>query len=908
MDAYDEKSQSYLANKRAFTDFLTNEVDGVYQRRITAMLKNEETRLIVNIDDLRRFDPELARRVLDTPMQYLAPFMSSLKEYVLSLNIASSQGLFTEDDHPRKDTDVSYTVGIDGNFGGLKVSPRQLSADHLGKLVCVEGIATRCSIVRPKVQRTVHFCEKTGVHSEMTYHDATSISGFPTSSIYPTKDLDGNPLTTEFGLCKYQDHQTLVIQEMPERAPAGLLPSSVDVVLDDDLVDTCKPGDRVAIIGIYRALPSKSQGATSGIFKTVLIANHVRHLGKSIGSNATITPTDTGNIRQIARRKDVFELLGRSVAPSIFGHDFIKKALVLLLLGGVEKNLENGTHIRGDINMLFVGDPSTSKSQMLRFILNIAPLALNTTGRGSSGVGLTAAVTQDKETGERRLEAGAMVLADRGVVCIDEFDKMSDADRVAIHEVMEQQTVTIAKAGIHMSLNARCSVVAAANPRYSQYDSTKPPNWNVNLPDSLLSRFDFLFIILDTPDPEHDRAIADKVLSNHRYRRGNGAGNGGAAGRDGGATGVDDEEEDVDYNTLRNGESEAHDSEVFQRFDKLLHGGLVRRAAGHGGRQAKTLDILSIPFMKKYIAYAKSIEPVLSPEAADFIGQAYAELRKRAQEGSTKEHSFPITARTLETLIRLSTAHAKARLDGEVRVEDCEEVLKILRYAIEHDTGVQAKKQAGDADDGEEERKSDDDNDDDDQDDDEDMGDSARSPASNRRGSRRRAIEEDDDEEEEEKEFTPARTPSKRGSPSKRKKATGSATPKSKKARTTTASVPGSGSSRMVTAVDEMEDDEDAGSSSADAFSASPPAPAAAAAPRAGAPSSARYQELQRHLVAYMKSLRLDMVTFKAFMTSLDERPPEEAEPFTEEEVEHILTLMEKENSVMYRKGQIFKI
>ena len=159
------------------------------------------------------------------------------------------------------------------------------------------------------------------MHSEMVYHDSTSITGFPTSSIYPTKDLDGNPLTTEFGLCSYADHQTLVIQEMPERAPAGLLPSSIDVVLDDDLVDQCKPGDRVAIIGIYRALPSKSQGSTSGLFKSVLIANHVRHLGKSLGVTGTITPNDIKNIREISARKDVFELLGRSVAPSIFGHE-----------------------------------------------------------------------------------------------------------------------------------------------------------------------------------------------------------------------------------------------------------------------------------------------------------------------------------------------------------------------------------------------------------------------------------------------------------------------------------------------------------------------------------------------------------------------------------------------------------
>ncbi len=460
------------------------------------------------------------------------------------------------------------------------------------------------------------------------------------------------------------------MQEMPERAPAGQLPRGVDVIMDDDLVDRVKPGDRIQLVGVFRSLGNAGSGSST--FRTLILANNVILLSSKSGggiAQATITDTDIRNINKVSKKKNVFELLSQSLAPSIYGHDHIKKAMLLMLLGGMEKNLDNGTHLRGDINILMVGDPSTAKSQLLRFVLNTAPLAIATTGRGSSGVGLTAAVTTDKETGERRLEAGAMVLADRGVVCIDEFDKMSDIDRVAIHEVMEQQTVTIAKAGIHTSLNARCSVIAAANPIYGQYDTHKDPHRNIALPDSLLSRFDLLFVVTDDIDDFRDRQISEHVLRMHRYRQ---------PGTEEGAP-VREQPTQMLGVGLEDEQDANRPTNVYEKFNIMLHAGVTVTTSRGSGRK---VEVLSIPFIKKYIQYAKSrIKPVLTKGAADLIVATYSALRNDELEGNQRKTS-PMTARTLETLIRLSTAHAKARLSNRVEERDAEAAESILRFAL----------------------------------------------------------------------------------------------------------------------------------------------------------------------------------------------------------------------------------
>jgi DNA replication licensing factor MCM3 len=576
-------------------------------------------------------------------------------------------------DRPKSETaeDVVFYCAYVGSFGEFSCNPRTLGSNQLNHMVSLEGIVTKTSLVRPKVVKSVHYNENLRKFHYREYQDQTMTTGAASSSVYPTDDGEGNPLVTEYGYCVYRDHQTISIQEMPERAPAGQLPRSVDVIMDDDLVDRVKPGDRVQLVGIYRSLGSRNAGTGSSTFRTLILANNIILLSSKSGggiAQVSITDTDIRNINKISKNKRVFEMLSQSLAPSIYGHDYIKKAILLLLLGGQEKNLENGTHLRGDINILMVGDPSTAKSQLLRFVLNTAPLAIATTGRGSSGVGLTAAVTQDKETGERRLEAGAMVLADRGVVCIDEFDKMSDVDRVAIHEVMEQQTVTIAKAGIHTSLNARCSVIAAANPIFGQYDIHKDPHRNIALPDSLLSRFDLLFVVTDDIEDARDRQISEHVLRMHRYRQ-PGTEEGTPVREDGAQLLGVGLETDTDAN---------RPTEVYEKFNPMLHSG-VTITVGRGA--SRRTEVLSIPFIKKYIQYAKREKPILTKGAADHIVATYSALRNDELDSGTRRTS-PITARTLETLIRLSTAHAKARLSKRVEQRDAEIAEQILRFAL----------------------------------------------------------------------------------------------------------------------------------------------------------------------------------------------------------------------------------
>ena len=640
-----------LEVKRRFRRFLVSFQDSaqheVYQAAIEALAAHNRQSLEVSYLHLSTDQPTLAIWLADAPKEMLTLMDEVARTMVLSLFPDYSQ--VHQDIHVRI-CDLP-----------IKDSLRELRHLHLNALIKVSGVVTRRTGVFPQLKVMRFTCMKCGtVTGPITHSHQGKVQ---VGACVACQSAGPFSLNTEQTV--YQNYQKITLQESPGSVPAGRVPRYKDVILLADLIDAARPGEEVEITGVYTHTFDPGMNTKQGfpVFSTVLEANYVQKKADALAST-TLTEEEKAEIEELSKDPRIGERIIQSIAPSIYGNTHVKTAAALAMFGGREKNVNNKHRIRGDINVLLLGDPGTAKSQVLKYVEKTASRAVYTTGKGASAVGLTASVHRDPITREWTLEGGALVLADRGVCLIDEFDKMNDADRTSIHEAMEQQSISISKAGIVTTLQARCSVIAAANPIGGRYDPSKTFIENVTLTDPILQRFDILCVLQDTVDPIADERLASFVVNSHTKAHPAYTGEETSADGQAAATGAGASEDAHGASTQDSGAVGGSTQ------DSTLGSQASVASGGDSGLAPISQDLL-----RKYIVYAKQhCKPALTEINQEKIAQLYADLRRESEVSN----GIPMAVRHIESMMRMSESHARMHLRSMVTDEDVNMAIRMM--------------------------------------------------------------------------------------------------------------------------------------------------------------------------------------------------------------------------------------
>lgn len=610
MTSYDDKEIEKLWSEILSMD--------KYRVMIDEIADNYPNSKSVNIDysDVDQYDVVFSSYILEEPDRCLKFANNAVMAMVPSINRPGDK----------------INVRLFNLPRDAKVEVRNLRADHLGKLVAVEGLVRKVTTVKPRMTYALFRCAR--CQSEIWVEQTGMLMKEPLMCNNP--DGSCNKQATRFipdlKESTYIDTQKIEIQERPEGLRGGSQPERLVGFVEDDIAGLVTAGNSVTLNGVLRS-QEKTDRDKSTVFETFLDVISVEFEQHEY-DEIQITAEDEQKILEMSRDPNLYDNIVKSIAPSIFGMERQKKAIALQLFGGSHKEMDDGTVIRGDIHILLIGDPGVAKSQILRYMSNLSPRGIYASGKSASAAGLTAAAVRD-DFGDGRwtLEAGALVLADKGLACIDELDKMSEQDRSSLHEAMEAQKISVAKAGINATLQCRCSMLAAANPKDGRFDENLDVTDQINLPPPLISRFDIIEVLTDKPNKEHDAKLSNHILNTH----------------------LRGQARMVPEDTELGGISV---SQILSNTDEIR-------------------PIYDIETLRKYVAYSKRITPIMTPDAMRIINDSF--LRIRQQGGD----SIAITARQLEGYVRLAEASAKMRLSRTVDDYDANNAAELVEAYLE---------------------------------------------------------------------------------------------------------------------------------------------------------------------------------------------------------------------------------